>query len=244
MAVEFRIDDNTPLKLLLAISNPVSASLLTQRLKREGSAVVGPNPNDATLQFLSTEDRCLHCLQSESLNKGLTYEHIFPSFAGSLDLKMTKGSDPLLFSELVTQDFNIIRLCRQPCHDKIDNGPNGKTRVYRTEGVVGLVDFVARYPRTNKEKAPDLYERQYYQWMTMFRAINDKIPDSLDELYEDLLLEQINLPEDDEELIKCVEHQRRLIQKHRAYQVVGEKVENYLYLWSKKGDFEVEALIA
>lgn len=104
---------------------------------------------------------CLLCLPNnqEGVSKNLiqqSKDHIVP--------RVAIKDHHEVFDPIVASRINKIRVCRLH-HDEIDNQ---KIKAYMEEGPIGLVNFLANYPRAVESR---LLVPQYYRWIRLFKEL-------------------------------------------------------------------------
>ncbi len=117
---------------------------------------------------------CLICPPGEFVG-GKTQDHLVP--------KVVAHDYPRAFTGVFGKRINFVDLCR-PHHALVDDTKTGKVGLYYSWGLVGLVRYLAHYPRSSN---PITLDYQYDHWMTLFgemrKDFRELSKDNLDDEY-------------------------------------------------------------
>lgn len=121
--------------------------------------------------FLGQQEQCLLTGERNRRLDGndgipLTIDHLIPRLA---------ARKHRILRPLLEKNENLVCLCHR-CHHKIDHrGEFGKMMMYRKLGLPGLVEYLARYPRS---PVSNLYVIQYHQFRELFGMVVQVINDA------------------------------------------------------------------
>ncbi len=162
---------------------------------------------------------CLGCgtrrLNSDGVGTYLQVEHIIPQEAGKKYpnlLKPPKRFDRRMLN-IIDSQMNRVPLCTG-CHREVDLSDTGKHAVFTKDGLVGLIEFIALYPRS---PFPWIREIQFLNWQVLFANVESNL--------------------------KVLETDHKGAWREE-YDETRRMIERYLYYWRKTNEFNVVRVIS